>query len=71
MFEEWESAYRDAMLETENQKLADKISFAVAVLESSLSELGSSIEDFSRKQRIEDALRTLETVRRIELKALA
>ena len=43
MFEEWEPAYRDAMLETENQKLPDKISFAVAVLESSLSELGSSI----------------------------
>ena len=71
MFGEWESAYQDAMLETNDERLADKITFATSVLESSLSELGSSIEDLRQKQRIEDALRTLQTVRRMELKISA
>ena len=71
MFERWECIYQDAMLETNNQKLAEKINIATGVLESRLSGLGSSPDDLRQKQRIEDALRTLDAVRRIELKASA
>jgi hypothetical protein len=48
-----------------------KIGFAVTVLRASLVELNSSPEHNPQPERIEDALRTLKVVRRIELKISA
>jgi hypothetical protein len=69
MPQDWETVYASAMLETDHKKLADKIDTAKQVLLSCLSELSS--EDARQRERIEDALRTLDAVRRIELQASA
>lgn len=71
MFRDWEAAYADAMLETDRQMLADKITSATEVLWSCLSELSSSPDHMVERERIEDALRTLDTLRRIELQVSA
>jgi hypothetical protein len=71
MTRNWGEAYADAMLETDYRQLAAKIDFAAQVLQSCLLELSSAPEDAQERQRIEDALRTLDTVRRIELRASA
>lgn len=71
MSQEWEAAYVSAMLETDQQKLADKIDSATVLLRGCLAELGTSSEDMQRRQTIESALRTLDTVRRLELRLSA
>jgi antitoxin component HigA of HigAB toxin-antitoxin module len=65
--QDWEEAYRAAVLETDYHKLADKIDLAVTVLTECLLEVSSSPEHIGERQRIEDALRTLDMIRRIEL----
>lgn len=67
----WEEAYRAAMLETDQNKLMEKIDFAVAALGASLSELASAPERSTERQRIKDALCTLDMIRRVELKVSA
>jgi hypothetical protein len=71
MLESWEIAYRSAMLETDRQKVAGKIDSAVVVLRARLLELNSSLDDKIQRERIEDAMRTLEVVRRMEAKLSA
>jgi C4-dicarboxylate-specific signal transduction histidine kinase len=67
MLEKWEAAYQAAMLETDQKKMAAKIDHAASVLNAALLELASVPQHVSQRRRIEDALRALETVRRIEL----
>jgi len=67
MYEDWEEAYRAAVLETDHNKLIDKIDSATTVLRKSLLEASSPPEHIGERQRIEDALRTLDMIRRIEL----
>jgi hypothetical protein len=59
----WEEAYRAAVLETDGDKLANRIDWAMAVLGDCLREIGCSGE----RQRIEDAVRMLDLIRRTEL----
>jgi hypothetical protein len=63
-----EAAYRAAMFETDHDKLIDEIDSAIPVLLTRLQELDSSFEHLRERQRISDALRTLDMLRRIELK---
>jgi hypothetical protein len=67
MVQDWERAYRAAMLETDQRKLVGKIDSATAVLEACLLELGPSAEESGETERIADALRTLELIRRVEV----
>jgi hypothetical protein len=67
----WEQPYRAAMLETDANKLMEKIDFAVAALGASLSELASAPDRSAERQRIKDALCTLDMIRRSELKVSA
>jgi len=67
MLQDWQGAYRAAMLETDQRKLFGKIESATAVLRACLLELGSSVEEDGEAERIADALRTLELIRRVEL----
>ena len=67
MYQDWEEAYRAAVLETDHNKLMDKIDSATTVLRKSLLEASSPPEHLGERQRIEDALRTLDTIRRTEL----
>jgi hypothetical protein len=64
----WEAVYRQAVLETDDQRLAGKIDSAIPLLQACLLELDSSPLHFVERQRISDALRTLNMIRRIELK---
>ena len=59
------------MLETDPHKLAVKIDFATRVLRGCLAELSSEPESREQRTRIEDALRTLDAIRRLELGACA
>jgi hypothetical protein len=68
MPQSWEAVYRQAMIETDHHKLIDKIDLAIPVLRACLEELDSSTERLTERQGISDALLTLDTVRRIELK---
>ena len=68
MPQNWEAVYREAMLETDDRELMGKIDSAMTVLRGSLVELGSLPDGASERQCIADALRTLESVRDIELK---
>jgi isopropylmalate/homocitrate/citramalate synthase len=68
MYQDWEEAYRAAVLETDHNRLIDKIDSATTVLRKSLLETSSSPEHVGERQRIEDALRTLDMIRRIDLK---
>jgi hypothetical protein len=67
----WEAAYRAAMFETDHDELIGKIDSAIPVLLTCLQELDSSPERLGERQRVWDALRTLDMVRRIELKSPA
>jgi len=67
MYQDWEEAYRAAVLETDHNKLMDKIDSATTVLRKSLLEASSPPEHIGERQRIEDALRTLDMIRRTEL----
>jgi hypothetical protein len=67
----WEETYRAAVLETDQNKLIDKIDFAIAALGASLAELDSAPERSAERRRILDALCTLDMIRRVELKVPA
>jgi signal transduction histidine kinase len=67
MRQNWQEIYRAAVLETDHHKLANKIDLATAALGEVLREPSSGPEHSSEKQRITDALRTLDIIRRIEL----
>jgi hypothetical protein len=68
MSEKWEEVYRAALLEPDERKLDARITSAIPVLQGHLLELDGSPEHVGEKQRIADALRTLEMIRRVELK---
>jgi len=68
MTEDWEGAYRAAVLETDHHKLMDKIDGTMKVLRARLLELASSPKAKGEMERIADALRTLDVTRRVELK---
>jgi len=59
------------MLEMDHEKMMSKVDAAEKVLRSYLGELDSSPEHFRERQRISDALRTLEMIRSFELKRSA
>lgn len=65
---DWESAYRSAILETDATKLIAKIDLARTAVCASLLELDASGEHGAERQRLIDALRTLELIRRVEVK---
>jgi hypothetical protein len=64
----WEEMYRQAMFETDQHKVVGKIDLAIPVLCARLKDLDSTPERLPERQRISDALLTLDTIRRIELK---
>jgi hypothetical protein len=68
---DWESAYRAALLETEPDKLIGKIDSARTAVCASLLELDASGERGNERQRLVDALQTLDTIQRVELKLSA
>ncbi len=63
----WQEIYQAAVLETDRDKLAQKIHCALMLLQNQIHELGSSGHNSMERQRITDALRTLETIRRSEI----
>jgi hypothetical protein len=65
--QDWEAAYRDALLESDEQKLAEKVDSAIVVLWDCLAELDLSPENLRERRRISDALLTLNMIRRVEL----
>jgi hypothetical protein len=71
MAQDWEEVYQAAVLETDHHKLIDKLDLATAVLQESLLETSSSPEHAGERRRITDALRILDTIRRIELQTPA
>ncbi|HXY09912.1 MAG TPA: hypothetical protein VEI52_18875 [Terriglobales bacterium] len=71
MTRDWEGAYRAAVLETDRHKLLGKIDRARNVLRACLLELASSPTASGEKERIADALRTLDVIRRVELETRA
>jgi hypothetical protein len=66
MVQDWEETYRAAVLETEHHKLAEKVDLAITVLRRRLA--SSSPEQSRERQRMEDALRTLDLIRRVEFR---
>jgi hypothetical protein len=68
MPQSWEAVYLQAMVEPDHDKLIGKINLAIPELRACLKELASSPERVIQRQRILDALLTLDTIRRIELK---
>jgi hypothetical protein len=68
MAQGWEAVYREAMVELDQDKLVGKIELAIPLLRARLEEIDSSPERLTERQRISDALLTLDTIRRIELK---
>lgn len=64
MPQDWGAAFREALLETDQQKMACKIESADAVPWDSLAELDSSREHLSEEQLISNALRMM---RRLQL----
>jgi hypothetical protein len=70
MYHDWEKAYCAAVLETDISRLPERINEALAIIHECLNE--SSLGKRSVEQeRMEDALRTLQTIQRIELHTLA
>jgi hypothetical protein len=68
---DWESAYREAVLETDLVKVLGKIDSARTTLCACLLELGVSGEHVAERQRLMDALSTLDLIKRVELKVSA
>jgi len=68
---DWESAYREAVLETDPARIIGKIDRAKAAISASLFELETSSKHGAETQRLVDALNTLELIRRVELKLSA
>jgi hypothetical protein len=72
--ERWEEAYHSALLETDLCRLGEKIQAATVVLQDCLRELVPSRQPAEKqqiageRQRISDALRALELIRRTELR---
>jgi hypothetical protein len=71
MQRDWESAYREAVLETDPGRIIGKIDMARVAVAASLSELETLGEHEIERQRLIDALSTLELIRRVELKISA
>jgi len=69
MPQHWEEVYEMALLETDQQKLAERIDAALVVLGNSLQEIGDSPEKNCEREWIQDAMRTLKTIRPTHLKA--
>jgi hypothetical protein len=67
----WEDIYRAAVLETDHGKLAEKIEAANVVISQRLVEIGAETGHAKERQRLTDALLTIDTIRRIEFKAAA
>jgi hypothetical protein len=67
----WEEVYRAAVLEPDSLKLADKLESASVILMQRLLEIGSSPAHAGERERLADALLTLDMIRRIEIKAPA
>jgi hypothetical protein len=81
MDRDWRDAYRVAVLETNQHKLAEKINSASAVLRNCLQEISSADQPSANeqqsaadeqqstreRQQITDALRILDMIRRTEL----
>jgi hypothetical protein len=67
----WEDIYRAAVLETDHDKLADKLEAANVVISQCLVEIGAETGHAKERQRLTDALLTIDTIRRIEFKAVA
>jgi hypothetical protein len=71
-FEPWEELYVAAVLETDPGKIADRINLA----QGALRDRWKTLHEMPRardheRQRVEDALRTLNLIRQNELKASA
>jgi len=71
MSQNWEDVYTAAVLETDSLKVIDKLDSAIVVLRTQLSRVASSSERVTDKRRIQEALWTLETIRRVEFEASA
>jgi len=71
MTRDWEGEYRAAVLETDRHNLLGKIDRARNALRACLLELASSPAASGEKERIADALRTLDVIRRVELETRA
>ena len=69
MSQNWEDVYTAAVLETDSLKVIDKLDSAIVVLRTQLSRVASSSERVTDKRRIQEALWTLETIRRVEFEA--
>jgi hypothetical protein len=67
MSHDWESAYRAAILETDASKLGAKIDSATSKIFASMLELDAAGEGGPERQRLVDALNTLDLIRRVEL----
>jgi hypothetical protein len=67
----WSEAYRAAVLETDHCKLADKLDPANVALWERLLEISSTSDHAEERQRLMDALLTIDMIRRIELKVPA
>jgi len=71
MYQDWENAYRAAVLETDINKLPERIDEALAILHECLKPFNCVGKQSAELQLMEDALRTLQTIQRIELQNLA
>ncbi len=67
MPQDWEEAYRAALLETDPPKLIGQIDSAMSMLRACLLKLSYSPTQDGEAERIADALRTLDLLRRVEL----
>ena len=66
MPQDWQAVYRAAVLEMDRKKMPERIELAVSVLTGRLREANSSPEHRLERGRIEDALHTLDVIRRTE-----
>jgi len=66
MARDWESAYREAVLETDPDKIIGRIDKARTMVCACLLELDASGGHVPERQRLIDALSTLDLIRRVE-----
>lgn len=71
MSPECEESYRAAVMETDRDKLEQKIDSARSVLQNRLLDIILSDDNHTEKEQIADALRTLEMISRSELQTPA
>jgi hypothetical protein len=67
MSRHWEEVYEMALLELDQEKLAEKIDVALVVLSNSLQEISDSPENRCEREWIQDAMTTLKAIRRTDL----